>query len=159
MKKFMAVLFAVVLIAISCVPAFAVASPIGTYEYHVTVIPTGGGDGSYEFTSSIDENGQQKVHITPVPNQGYTFDYWVIEGSYTTDDKLTDSEMDLVITSDITVTPYFKKASTGNTPGAVTTDKNPTAPKTGSSDLPVYTLIVLAAAVCGVSVFKLVKSR
>lgn len=159
MKKFLAVLFAVVLVAMSCVPAFAVVSPVGTYEYEVTVIPTGGGDGSYEFTTSIDENGEQHVQIKPIPNPGYTFDHWVIDGPYRTEHKLTDAEMDLIITGDITVTPYYVKDSTGETPGAVSTDKSPTSPVTGSSDMPVYTIVILAVAVCGVSVVKLAKSK
>lgn len=115
MKKIVSVLFAILMVAFATIPAFAVESPVATtapattFKYEVDVIPTEGGDGSYEFTTEIDENGEQGVKIIPKPNTGYTFDHWVIDGPYTTDNKLTDGEMNLVITGDITVTPYYTK--------------------------------------------------
>ena len=60
MKKTIAVLFAVMMMLLSAVPAFAAASPEpSTFKYKVEVIPTEGGDGDYKFTTGIDENGEQ----------------------------------------------------------------------------------------------------
>ena len=48
MKKTIAVLFAVMMMLLSAVPAFAAASPQpSTFKYKVEVIPTEGGDGRY----------------------------------------------------------------------------------------------------------------
>ena len=60
MKKTIAVLFAVMMMLLSAVPAFAAASPEpSTFKYKVEIIPTEGGDGDYKFTTGIDENGEQ----------------------------------------------------------------------------------------------------
>ena len=55
MKKTIAVLFAVMMMLLSAVPAFAAVSPQpNTFKYKVEVIPTEGGDGDYKFTTGID---------------------------------------------------------------------------------------------------------
>ena len=60
MKKTIAVLFAVMMMLLSAVPAFAAVSPQpNTFKYKVEVIPTEGGNGDYKFTTGIDENGDQ----------------------------------------------------------------------------------------------------
>lgn len=52
MKKTIAVLFAVMMMLLSAVPAFAAVSPEpSTFKYKVEVIPTEGGDGDYKFTT------------------------------------------------------------------------------------------------------------
>ena len=77
MKKTIAVLFAVMMMLLSAVPAFAAASPQpSTFKYKVEVIPTEGGDGDYKFTTGIDEKGEQHVFIEPIPYDGYVFDHW-----------------------------------------------------------------------------------
>ena len=170
MKKIVSVLFAVLMVAFATIPAFAaensVVSPVATtapattFRFEVDVIPTEGGDGSYEFTTEIDENGNQHVHIIPKPNPGYTFDHWEIDGPYTTEDKLTDSEMDLIITGDITVTPYYKKtgSSTVET-GTVNEDGNKTSPQTGTNDVLPYAVIMLSVVACGAAVVMLVRTN
>lgn len=56
MKKTIAVLFAVMMMLLSVVPAFAAASPEpSTFKYKVEIIPTEGGDGDYKFTTGIDK--------------------------------------------------------------------------------------------------------
>lgn len=158
MKKIVSIMFAVMLVVLSAVPAFAVVSPTAsTYKYVVEIIPTEGGDGSYEFTTEIDENGEQGVHLTPKPNPGYTFDHWVIEGEYTTNDKLTDGEIDIVITSDITATPYYTKDGTVAT-GTISKDTGSTSPKTGASDAVPYVVMMLSVLACGAAVTMLVKT-
>ena len=65
MKKTIAVLFAVMMMLLSAVPAFAAVSPEpSTFKYKVEVIPTEGGDGDYKFTTGIDENGEQHVTLS-----------------------------------------------------------------------------------------------
>ncbi len=168
MKKVLAVLFAVLLVAVSALPAFAAESPTGTFAYDVVMVPSDGGSGTADISSSIDADGNQHVLIKPVANNGYVFDYWTIEGSYKTDGKLTDAELELIVNGDVKVTPHFKKAGTsagtdGNgstgTSTTITTDNASTSPKTGSSDVAVFSVILLAAAVCGVATLKLVKSK
>ncbi len=164
MKKLFAIMIAVVMVVFAAVPAFAaeadVISPTATapsLEYKVTVIPTGGGDGDYEFKSGIDENGQQWVEITPIPNPGYKFDHWDIEGPYTTDDELTVANMRLIITGDIVVTPYFVKDGEVET-GTASPDKSPTSPQTGSKDFMAYAVVFLSIAACGAAMVMFVKT-
>jgi hypothetical protein len=173
MKKLVSVLFALMLVAFSVVPAFAVSSPqASTYKYVVNVVPSEGGDGAYEFVTEIDQDGKQHVQITPVENEGYIFDHWVIDGPYSTDNNLTDSTMNIVITGDVQITPYYSKktdssstdssastSSTSATSATVKKDTNSTSPQTGSNDAVAYTIAILATAACAVAVLKLVKSK
>ena len=157
MKKTIAVLFAVMMMLLSAVPAFAAASPQpSTFKYKVEIIPTEGGDGDYKFTTGIDEKGEQHVYIEPLPYDGYTFDHWEISGGpFRTDSKYTDANMNIIISGDIVCTPYYRKASSGGTTGPDST----TSPKTGASDVVPYAILVLSLAACGAAVFKLVKSK
>jgi len=166
MKKTIAALFAVMMMLLSAVPAFAAASPQpSTFKYKVEVIPTEGGDGDYKFTTGIDEKGEQHVYIEPLPYDGYTFDHWEISGGpFRTDSKYTDPNMNIIISGDIVCTPYYRKASSGGTTGPVATatakkDDSTTSPKTGASDVVPYAILVLSLAACGAAVFKLVKSK
>lgn len=170
MKKIVSVLFAILMVVFATIPAFAaedsVESPVATtapattFKYEVDVIPSEGGDGSYEFTTDIDEDGEQHVHIIPKPNPGYTFDHWEIDGSYKTDNKLTDSEMDLIISGDIKVTPYYKKSGSSTVEtGTVNRDVNKTSPQTGANDVLPYAIIMLSIAACGASVVMLVRTN
>lgn len=169
MKKIVAVLFAIIMVAVAAFPAFAaddsVISPVATtspepttFKYSVDIIPTDGGDGSYEFTSDIDENGEQHVHIVPKPNPGYNFDHWDIDGPYKTEDKVTDAEMDLIISGDITITPYFKKPGSTVATGTVSKDTSSTSPQTGANDVLPYAVILLSVAACGAAVVMLVRT-
>ncbi len=166
MKKAIAVLFAVIMVAFATVPAFAaeVNSPVATtapdssLEYEVDIIPTEGGDGTYEFVTEIDENGNQVVSISPKPNPGYTFNHWEIDGPYTTENELTDAQMRLIITGDITVTPYFEKSGTVAT-GTVSTDTSTTSPQTGANDALPYAVGVLSLLACGAAVAMLVRTN
>lgn len=166
MKKIIAVMFAVMVMLFSVVPAFAAVSPEpSTFKYKVEVIPTEGGDGDYKFTTGIDKNGEQHVFIEPIPYDGYTFDHWEITGGpFRTDSKYTDANMNIIISGDIVCTPYYRKASNGGTTGPVATatakkDNSTTSPKTGASDVVPYVVLVLSLAACSAAVVKLVKSK
>ncbi len=157
MKKVVSIALALVLMLAAAVPVFAAPSPTGTYVYVVVVVPTPGGSGDYEFTTDIDEDGNQNVHITPKPNPGYTFDHWVIDGPYRTDQPLTDKELDLIITGDIKVTPYYTKDGESPTQ-SVTTDTSDKSPQTGPSNAMPYVMISLTLIAVAVSV-TIVKSK
>lgn len=48
----------------STVPTFAAVSPQpSTFKYKVVIIPTEGGDGSYKFTTGIDERGRSNMYL------------------------------------------------------------------------------------------------
>ncbi len=161
MKKISAILFAVIILMFSVVPAFAVESPqASSLKYDVVIIPTEGGDGTFEFETGIDENGDQLVIIRPLPKPNYEFDHWDIKGAYSTKGKLTDEELELKIHSDITVTPYFKNQKGTVATGTVNVDHSGTSPQTGKADmaLPVA-IIVLSVAACAAATLKLVKSK
>lgn len=157
MKKVVSLALALVLMLAASIPVFAAPSPTGTYVYVVIVVPTPGGDGDYEFTTDIDEDGNQNVHVTPKPKPGYTFDHWVIEGPYRTNQPLTDKELDLIITGDIKVTPYFTKNGESPTQ-SVTTDTSSKSPQTGPSNSMPYVIIGLSLLAVAVSV-TIVKSK
>ena len=166
MKKVIAVMFAVMVMLFSTVPAFAAVSPEpSTFKYKVEIIPTEGGDGDYKFTTGIDEKGEQHVFIEPIPYDGYTFDHWEITGGpFRTDSKYTDANMNIIISGDIVCTPYYRKASNGGTTGPVATatakkDNSTPSPKTGASDAIPYVVLVLSLAACSAAVVKLVKSK
>lgn len=166
MKKIIAVVFAVMVMLFSTVPAFAAVSPQpSTFKYKVEIIPTEGGDCSYKFTTGIDEKGEQHVFIEPLPYDGYTFDHWEISGGpFRTGSKYTDANMNIIISGDLVCTPYYRKASSGGTTGPVATatakkDDSTTSPKTGASDVVPYVVLVLSLAACSAAVFKLVKSK
>lgn len=161
MKKISAILFAVIILVFSVVPAFAAESPqASSLKYGLIIIPTEGGDGSYEFESGVDENGYQAVVIRPIPKPNYEFDHWDIKGAYTTNGKLTDAELRLNIRGDITVTPYFNNQKGTVATGTVNVDHSGTSPQTGKADmaLPVA-IIVLSVAACAAATLKLVKSK
>lgn len=155
MKKVMAVMAVLLVLALSVFPAFAeeatrVPSPSGGLNYTVTIIPTEGGTGSYAFTTEIVD-GKQGVHLDAIPNEGFSFASWDIQGSYTvTNLDSATGAMDIVISSDIVCTPYYSKP--GDTPGETIVpsatakiDNNTTSPKTGNTDTTMVVMIALAA--------------
>ncbi len=160
MKKTVSIIFAVLLIALSAFPAFAVDSPqASTYRYDVEVVPTVGGIGTYNYIGGINENGEEEVQLSATPNAGYIFDHWEISGPYRTNDSLTDGDITIFISGDAKATPYFKKqgSSTVET-GTVNKDGSGTSPQTGSNDFIPYAVMLLSVATCGAAVLKLVKS-
>lgn len=151
MKKLIAIAAVLLIIAVSIVPAFAanVDSPTATSaNYQITIVPGPGGGGSYEFTSDVDDNGNQTVHVIAKPNEGYTFTGWTIEGDYTTNGKLTDKELDLTIHGDIKLIPNYSKNGE-NTSTDTKVDTGTKSPKTGYSASTIVALSVASLAVVG----------
>lgn len=130
MKRILAILVAVLIIAVSAIPVFAadVKSPKATVaNYQITIIP-GSGGGTYDFTykTPVDDDGNQTVHFTAKPDDGYKFTGWTFDGNYTPLGNLTDTELDLIITGDIKATPNFEKISSGDSTDK-STDKGTSA--------------------------------
>lgn len=173
MKKVISIIVCVLMVAFSTVPAFAeVKSPGADFKYDVYMIPTEGGTGGWYFTSEINEDGQQGVHIYPIANPGYTFDHWELRGDYKADkqefpvkdlgtlakipvlakldangnDDEAYGAMNLTISSDLYCYPYFVK--TGTTEVATATanvDNGSKSPQTGFADTSaVYVVIILS---------------
>ena len=152
MKKTFAILIAVLLIAVSVMPAFAVDSPKPTTaNYQITIIPgDGGGTFNFEYKTPVNDDGTQTVHFSADPDDGYKFAGWTFEGDYTLLGDPSNPEIDVIAKGDIKAYPKFVKAGdknksdngTDKTPDKVDTSSK--SPKTGSADY-VYAGIALIA--------------
>lgn len=161
MKKLISVAVAMLMIAISVMPAFAAISPQSTTrKYEVIVVPSDFGDPEYEFTTDIDDDGNQKVHIRPNPKPGYVFDHWEIDGDFVPVGELTDEDLELIIRGDITVVPHYIKIDTSEpATGTINVDNSGTSPKTGSNSVAPYVIVILSLAACGTVFVKLATSK
>ena len=154
MKKTFAILIAVLLIAVSVMPAFAVDSPKPTTaNYQIVIIPgDGGGDFNFDYKTPVDDNGNQTVHFSANPDDGYEFAGWTFEGDYTLLGDPSNPEIDVIAKGDIKAYPKFVKIGDKET-GDKGTDKTPEkvdtsskSPKTGSADY-VYAGIAFVALI------------
>lgn len=159
MRKAFAIAIAVLLIAVSALPAFAevVTSPHATTADYIITIPEDieGGSVVAEIKSDVDEDGNQVVVIRGVPDDGYDFAGWVIEGEFVPHGDLTDAELELLISSDIKVVPSFVKKgqpASPTTPGEKQIDNGSKSPQTGSSDTVAYVVLFTSVAALLVTV-------
>lgn len=168
MKKVVSCILAIMLVVFAAVPVFAadndIKSPEGTFKYNITINQTTGGTADYEIKTVINEKGEQEIHLYVTDDDNYNFDYWIIDGAYTTKGSLKDSALDIIITSDVTITPYYVKVDGSTNPtqagtSIVVKDTSPSSPKTGRNDAPVYALILFALAACSIATVKFVKSK
>ena len=158
MKKTLTILVAVLLIALSVTPAFAVESPKPTTaNYQITIIP-GDGGGSFDFTykTPVDDDGSQTVHFTAKPDDGYEFAGWTFEGDYTILGDPSNPEIDILAKGDVKAYPKFVKTGSGSNSGGskseggsensagkdTKVDTSSKSPKTGS---PNYIYIGIAS--------------
>ena len=151
MKKTFAILIAVLLIAFSATPAFAVDSPAPTTaNYQIVIIPgDGGGEFNFDYKTPVDDNGNQTVHFSADPDDGYEFAGWTFEGDYTLLGDPSNPEIDVIARGDIKAYPKFvkigsKDKGTDKTPEKVDTSSK--SPKTGSADY-VYAGIAFVALI------------
>lgn len=151
MKKTFAILIAVLLIAVSVMPAFAVDSPTPTTaNYQITIIPgDGGGEFNFEYKTPVNDDGTQTVHFSADPDDGYEFAGWTFEGDYTLLGDPSNPEIDVIARGDIKAYPKFvkigsKDKGTDKTPEKVDTSSK--SPKTGSADY-VYAGIAFVALI------------
>ena len=159
MKKCIAIAIAVLLLAVSVLPAFAenIDSPHATKaNYIVEVEEEEGGHVDVDYKTGVDDDGNQTIVITAVPKDGYTFAGWIINGSYTTNGSLSDAVLELIISGDISVRATYSKNAEGSTSPSETPTQAPTesrvvddstkSPQTGSADFAPYVVLVLSAA-------------
>lgn len=144
MKKTLTILVAILLIALSVTPAFAVESPKPTTgNYQITIIP-GDGGGSYDFTykTPVDDEGYQTVHFTAKPDDGYEFAGWTFDGDYKLLGDPSNPEIDVLVRGDIKAYPKFVKTGGGSKSGGTSestvkdtkVDTSSKSPKTGSAN-------------------------
>ena len=141
MKRTLAILVAVLVIALSAIPAFAAEvdykSPAPTIaNYQITIIPgTEGGSYDFEYKTPVDDDGNQTVHFHAKPDEGFEFTGWTFEGNYTPLGNLTDTELDVIVSGDIKATPNFKKIGSSETTEKKDTkiDDSSKSPKTGTN--------------------------
>ncbi len=172
MKKVIAILAAVLIVSLSIIPAFAevVDSPKPTKaNYNITVIPTEGGTASYTYDTEVREDGMQTVTIHAVPDEGYEFAGWDIQGATPRGGNPNDPDLTFNIGDDIKVTPKFVKkgvepATKGGSEGtdgkkgspsdsSSYVDKGSKSPQTGSNDVVAFVAIsVVALAIVSAAV-------
>lgn len=141
MKKALAILVAVLVIALSAIPAFAAEndyqSPKATVaNYQITVTPgSEGGTYNFEYKTPVGDDGKQTVHFVAKPDDGYEFTGWTFDGNYTPLGNLTDAELDVIVSGDIKATPNFKKIGSSGTTEKKDTkiDDSSKSPKTGTN--------------------------
>lgn len=159
MKKVIAIAIAVMLIAVSALPAFAanVVSPEPTKaNYNVDIEEEEGGHIDVDYKTGVDENGNQTIVVSVIPVDGYEFTGWVINGQYSTNGKLTDAILEMIISSDIMIRASFTKKGevpTEKPDDGKVIDDGTKSPQTGSGDFaPYVVLFVSAAALIAVAV-------
>lgn len=169
MKKVVSCILAIMLVVFAAIPVFAadndIKSPEGTFKYKITINQTIGGTADYEIKTVVNEKGEQEIHLYVTVDDNYNFDYWTIDGAYTTKGSLKNSTLDVIISSDVTITPNYVKSdgttepTQAGTSVVVQKDTSPSSPKTGRNDAPVYVLILFALAACSIATVKFVKSK
>lgn len=171
MKKAFTILIAVLLIAVSAMPAFAesVNSPTPTKGNYNVNISVGEDIGTvtYDFVSGVDENGNQQIHLHIDLKDGEEFGGWVVDGYV--DGDLSKPDTILTISKDAVISVKTKgeesttvvpeptksgsddsgnkgdngsKGSSGSSGGKVV-DSGSKSPQTGSND--VVTFIAFSA--------------
>ena len=141
MKRTLAILVAVLVIALSAIPAFAAENDFlspkaTTANYQITIIPgPEGGEYNFEYKTPVGDDGKQTVHFHADPYDGYTFTGWTFDGDYTPLGNLTDTELDVVIGGDIKATPSFQKVGSDEKTEKKDTkiDDSSKSPKTGTN--------------------------
>ncbi len=144
MKKTISVVVALVILALSAMPAFALPSPTASKEYNIIIHKTEGGSGTY--TTKIDKDGKH-AKIIAHPKNGYEFVKWIPKGKYEIDGKLTDKTLSILLKSDVEFTPVFKKKGTSSSSVSPSVSQNdsPVSPKTGDSNAMYFFFGTLAA--------------
>ena len=151
MKRFIALFLVLTILFALPVMASAKKSPNGVAEIKVTIIQTNGGNAVGE------ENEDETYTVTATPNEGYEFDGWTIEGSYTIiDGSLDEKEFTFDYTTDIVISPVWKPIGTSEPSGPV--DSGSGSPVTSDNDggiLPIAIVCLIAVlAVAGYAIIR-----
>lgn len=151
MKKFIALFSVLTLIFALPVMASAKKSPAGETEIKVTIIQTNGGNAVGE------ENNDETYTVTATPSEGYEFDGWTIEGSYTIlDGSLDSTELTFDYTTDITISPIWKPIGTSTPSGPVDSGSgSPVTSDNTGSVLPIAIVSLIAVlAIAGYAIIR-----
>lgn len=162
MKKILTVAIAVLMLAFSVMPALAVESPSAPTSYRVVTVNGDGVFGQVIYITDIQGDGTQRIAVkVTVTDNSYDFTGLEIDGDYVvTSGSLTDSYVELLISSDLTVNVTSNKSGeetnptgTGTTTPATTspsgdkkTDDSNKSPQTGSQDSFIFIVLGLSAA-------------
>jgi hypothetical protein len=109
-------------------------------EYTITISATPGGTtnpvpGSYRYTAGTS------VAVTAIPDSGYVFDHWILDGVTRTENPIT-----IIMDRDYTLTAYFKTAPPVEyTLTISTTTGGTTSPTSGTYKYPAGTSITVTA--------------
>ena len=151
MKKFIALFLVLTLIFALPVMASAKKSPAGETEIKVAIIQTNGGNAVGE------ENNDETYTVTATPSDGYEFDGWTIEGSYTIlDGSLDSTELTFDYTTDITISPIWKPIGTSTPSGPVDSGSgSPVTSDNTGSVLPIAIVSLIAVlAIAGYAIIR-----
>lgn len=146
MKKFLAVLFSVVILAtFMAVPAFAEQSPVGDVVHKVEIK---GGD-----TIEVKDGDSVTLKVT---DEEKDFEGWVITGDYDiVSGTLTSTELVIIPKSDLVVEEKYKDAPVDTDKDENESDK---APQTGNTALMVTVLLTAGAFVTMIATKKAVRA-
>lgn len=146
MKKFLAVLFAVVILAtFMAVPAFAAGSPEGEVIHNIK-LPDGD-------TVAVPDGETIKITVSDDEKE---FEGWVITGEYDIiSGTLTSDEIEILPKGDLVVEEKYKDAAIEDDKDENESDK---APTTGNGALMVTVLLTAGAFVAMVATKKAVRA-
>lgn len=151
MKKFLAVLFSVVILAtFMAVPAFAAVSPEGEVV-HTVELPSG---------DTVEVADGDTITLEKEDN-GYEFTGWVIEGEYEiVSGDLTSDNLVIRPLSDLVVEATYDSGDENLEDDDVEVDENESdkAPQTGNGTIVLVTLLTAGAFVAMVATRKAVRS-
>ncbi len=158
MKKLLAVLFCVVILA-TCmaVPAFAADSPGAKPVYKVEVESFSSGSSTSNVTTVVEGD---TVKLTVDANSKHTFTGWVIEGVEGVDYEIVSGSLtsETIVIRPLTDLKIEEAYDVPGSAGEGTTNDSDKAPETGNSALALAVLAVAGAFVVMVSTKKAVKA-
>lgn len=178
MKKIFAIVVAMMLVAITAIPAFAAVSPTAPVQYSVTITNPDKGGTAYASKTTVDADGVQHSFFKYSAPAGQIFVKWTVSGdpaNYEIVSDPTTGELELIIKGEgVVVTPVFEKkpsssqdttsatssnGSNGSNNSSVSKDNSTTSPQTGSNTTTACVVIVLGLVACGAVATKLVKKN
>ena len=152
MKKFLAVLFSVVILAtFMAVPALAEKSPEGEVVHKVEITTNSTGE---DVTTTHEVKDGETITLTKTEGSDYEFKGWVITGDYEiVSGTLTSDTIVIKPLGDITVEELYDVETESGDPND--SDK---APQTGNGALMVTVLLTAGAIVAMVATKKAVRA-
>lgn len=152
MKKFLAILFSIVILAtFMAVPAFAESSPVGKVVHKIEVISNATGE---DVTTTYEVEDGDTITFTKTDGSDYEFKGWVITGDYEiVSGDLNSDELVVKPLSDLKVVESYDVETEPSDPND--SDK---APQTGNGALMVTVLLTAGAFVAMLATKKTVRA-